>query len=122
MTVQELCARFPEIPADLREEPALAELAERCGPLLAVAHKPGNCSTGYDAGNHYYMKLVSPIAVYAYGLATREKVVSGIRDLVERHQDIVHPNLLEQERQIKDILLEFQVDLIILLAVVVLVE
>ena len=46
MSVDELFARFPEIPADLRDEPVLAELAAACGELLAVAQRPSNCSTG----------------------------------------------------------------------------
>ena len=36
MTVQELCTRFPEIPADLHEEPILARFAETFGDLLRV--------------------------------------------------------------------------------------
>ena len=82
MNVQELYARFPEIPADLQDEPVMAEFAEQCGELLAVAHKPSNCSTEHDAGNHFYLKLISPLAIYGYGLATRDKVLGQIRDLV----------------------------------------
>jgi hypothetical protein len=86
MTVEELAARFPEIPSDLYGEPALAELAARCGDLLAVAQKPSNCTVQYAAGNHFYMKLVGPLAIYGYGLAKREKVVQQLQDLVDRHQ------------------------------------
>ncbi|SVB96570.1 uncharacterized protein METZ01_LOCUS249424, partial [marine metagenome] len=50
MNVDELCARFPEISPELRNEPALSEFAATFGDLLAVAHKPSNCSTGHDPG------------------------------------------------------------------------
>ncbi len=86
MTVDELIARFPEVPADLRGEPALAELAESCGDLLRVARKPSNCAVQYDAGNHYYLKLISPLAIYGYGLAKREKVLQQVQDLVDRRR------------------------------------
>ena len=51
MTVDELIARFPEIPPDLYGEPALAQLAAGCGDLLRVAQKPSNCAVQYDAGD-----------------------------------------------------------------------
>lgn len=86
MTVEELYARFPEIPADLREEPLLAELAGLCGDLLASARKPSNCSTQHDAANHFYMKLIGPLSIYGYGLSSREKVLGQIGELVERRR------------------------------------
>ena len=43
--------------------PFLAEFAEQCGELLAAAHTPSNCSSQHDAGNHFYMKLISPLAI-----------------------------------------------------------
>lgn len=85
MTVQELLARFPEIPGNLSDEPVLARLAESCGPLLEVAHKPTNCTVEYDAGNHFYMALVSPIGIYGYGLMKREVLVAELQDLVDRY-------------------------------------
>jgi len=36
MTVDELLARFPEVPRDLRDEPVLAEYVKAFGPLLRV--------------------------------------------------------------------------------------
>lgn len=88
MKVDELFARFPEIPVDLRDEPVLAELAAACGDLLAVAQRPSNCSTGHDAGNHFYLKLIGPISFYGYGLATRERVVEDLQTLLaQRHAD-----------------------------------
>lgn len=85
MTVHELIARFPEVSADLAGEPALAEFAETFSELLAVARKPSNCSTGHDAGNHYYVALIGPLSYYRYGLATRERVVQDLRALLDRH-------------------------------------
>ena len=85
MTVRELCARFPEVSSDLAEEPVLARFAETFSDLLAVAYKPSNCSTGHDAGNHFYLKLVGPLSYYRYGLATRERVLSDLSDLLDQH-------------------------------------
>ncbi len=82
MTIDELKSRFPEIPAELCDEPALAEFAEAFGAQLGVAEKPSACSVEQSAGNHYYMKLVNPIAIYAIGLAKREIVLKQIEDLV----------------------------------------
>jgi hypothetical protein len=84
MTIDELCARFPEIPGDLRDEPVVARLAERCGDLLGVARKPSNCSTRHEAANHYYLKLIGPLSIYGYGLSSREKVRKQIQDLLDR--------------------------------------
>ena len=86
MRVQELIARFPEIPADLHEEPVLAELAEACGPLLAVARKPSACATEYDAAYQYYLALITPIGIYGYGLAKREKLLQQLQELVDRQR------------------------------------
>ncbi len=86
MTVQELVAQFPEIPASLRGEPLLAQFAATCGDLLRVARKPSNCSTQYDAANHYYLKLIGPLAIHGYGLSSREKVLGQIQELVDRAQ------------------------------------
>lgn len=85
MTAHELIARFPEVSADLAGEPVLARFAETFGDLLAVASKPSNCSTGHDAGNHYYLALIGPLSYYRYGLATRERVVQDLQALLDRH-------------------------------------
>jgi hypothetical protein len=85
MTVQELIARFPEVSPELAREATLAEFAETFSDLLAAARKPGNCSTGYDPGNHYYLALIGPLSYYRYGLATRERVVDDLRALLDRH-------------------------------------
>lgn len=85
MTVQELISRFPEVSPELAGEPTVAEFAETFSDLLAVARKPSNCSTGHDAANHYYLKLIGPLSYYRYGLATRERVVADLRALLDRH-------------------------------------
>ena len=85
MHVDQLIARFPEVSGDLRNEPTLAEFAETFDELLAVARKPGNCSTGYDAGNHFYLALIGPIGYYRFGLASRERVLEDLRALLDRH-------------------------------------
>ena len=84
MTVQELAARFPKVPRALYEEPLLARFAEMFDGLLTAAREPGPCSTEHDAANHYYLKLVGPLAIHGYGLTTREKVLAQIQDLLDR--------------------------------------
>lgn len=86
MTIDELTARFPEIPADLHEEPLLARFAGTFAALLRVAQKPSACSTGHDAANHYYLKLIGPLSIYGYGLSTRQKVLGQLQDLLDRHR------------------------------------
>ena len=85
MTVNELIARFPEVSTDLADDPTLAQFADTFGDLLSVAGKPGNCSTGHDSGNHFYLALIGPLSYYRYGLATRERVVDDMRELLDRH-------------------------------------
>jgi hypothetical protein len=84
VTVPELLQRFPEIPRDLHREPALARLAAACSALLERARKPSACSTQHDAGNHFYLKLIGPLAIHGYGLSSKEKVLSQIEDLLAR--------------------------------------
>lgn len=86
MTIDELAARFPEIPADLHGEPVLAAFAEVFGAQLAIAEKPSPCAVEHSAGNHYYMRLVNPIAIYAIGLAKREMVLKQLEGLVAGHE------------------------------------
>tara|TARA_B100000745_G_scaffold71849_1_gene43080 strand:- start:4785 stop:5282 length:498 start_codon:yes stop_codon:yes gene_type:complete len=85
MTVNELCTRFPEISLELCDEPTLAEFAATFGDWLGLAHKPSSCSTGHDPANHFYLKLVGPITYFSYGLATRERVVKDIQDLLDAY-------------------------------------
>ena len=86
MTVEDLCARFPEIPPDLRGEPLLARLADACGDLLRVARKPTACSQEHDLANHYYLKLIGPLSVYGYGLTSVEKLRDQIQALLDRQE------------------------------------
>ncbi len=85
MTVQELTARFPEIPQDLHQEPLLAQFAQTFGHLLKVARDPSACSSQYEAGNHYYLKLIGPMKIFMYGLSTKDKVISHIKELLDQH-------------------------------------
>ena len=86
MNVPELAARFPEIPEDLRGEEALARFAAAFDGPLSIARKPSACSVEYDAGNHYYMKLVNPMGIYRLGLMKREALLSQIADLAEKQE------------------------------------
>jgi hypothetical protein len=83
MTLEELAARFPEIPASLHAEPALSTFADSFADLLRAARRPSACSTAHDAANHYYLKLVGPLAIHGYGLSSREKVVAQMQGLLE---------------------------------------
>lgn len=85
MTVFELIKRFREIPPDLHAEPLLARFAETFGQFLTHANKPSACSTQYDAGNHYYMKLVAPMGIYGYRLCTREDLLQQLQDLLDHY-------------------------------------
>ena len=86
MTVQELVAKFPEIPKDLHEEPVLSRFAEVFGELLRAARSPSACATRHDAANHYYLKLIGPMSIYGYGLSTRERVLAELQELLDRHE------------------------------------
>ena len=86
MAVQQLVARVREIPRDFHDEPILSKFGEVFGDLLQIARNPSNCSTHHDAANHYYLKLIGPLAIYGYGLATREGVLGEIEELLDRHQ------------------------------------
>jgi hypothetical protein len=85
MTVQEMILRFPEIPGDLHDDPLLAQYAATFGPLLLEAQNPGACSADYTPSNHYYLKLIGPIRLYMYGLSTKEKVLTKLQELLDRH-------------------------------------
>ncbi len=85
MTVQEIIVKFREIPPDLHQEPVLAQFAEALGPLLKIARTPSNCSTQYDAGNHFYMKLIAPMDIYRMGLSTKEDLLQELQGLLDRY-------------------------------------
>ena len=85
MTVDQLIARFPEIPRDLRDEPLLRRLVDALAPLLTQARAPSPCASGHDAANHYYLRLVGPLAIHGYGLSTREKTLEELEALLDSH-------------------------------------
>jgi hypothetical protein len=79
MTVDELLAHFPEVPRDLRDEPILAEYVKAFGPLLRVAQKPSPCvGSGGDAEHVFYTRLVNDLAIYAIGLAKRDRTLARL--------------------------------------------
>jgi hypothetical protein len=80
MTVDEFLARFPEVPRDLRDEPVLTEYVAAFGPLLRVARKPSPCiGTGGDAPHVFYTRLVNDLAIYAIGLARRDRTLGRLQ-------------------------------------------
>lgn len=85
MTVFELIKRFREIPPDLHDEPVLARFADTFGELLKRANKPSACSTHYDEGNHYYMKLIAPMGIYGYRLCTRDDLLHQLQELLDQY-------------------------------------
>ncbi len=86
MTLFELIKRFREIPPDLHSEPLLERFATTFDQFLKVANKPGNCSTEYDAGNHYYLKLIAPMGIYGFRLCTREDCLQQLQTLIDQYQ------------------------------------
>jgi len=87
MSVDELLARFPEVPRDLREEPTLQEYTRVFGPLLRLAEKPTPCMRdGADAQHVFYLKLVNDLAIYGIGLAKRDRTLGRLTALLEQHR------------------------------------
>jgi hypothetical protein len=92
MTVDELFARFPEVPRDLRDEPVLAEFVRAFGAQLRVAQKPSPCvaqAGAGDAEHHFYTRLVNDLAVYGIGLARRERTLQRLETLLAEYR--AHP-------------------------------
>src|SRR5213592_4812922 len=92
MTVEELLARFPEVPRDLRDEPVLAEFVRAFGSQLRVAQKPSPCvakAGGGDAEHFFYTRLVTDLAVYGIGLARRERTLQRLETLLAEYR--THP-------------------------------
>ncbi len=77
---------FPEIPQDLASEPQLIEFADVFEGLLLQAKQPSPCATERSAAHHYYLKLIGPLSIYGFGLATRERTLSEIQDLLNRYE------------------------------------
>ena len=88
MSVDEFLARFPELPRDLRDEPILAEYVKAFGPLLRVAQKPSPCmgNAGGDAEHMFYTRLVNDLAIYAIGLAKRDRTLARLRATLDEHR------------------------------------
>jgi hypothetical protein len=87
MTVDELLARFPEVPGDLRAEPVLEEYVKAFGPLLRVAVKPTPCMRGGgDAEHVFYTRLVNDLAIYGIGLAKRDRTLARLQAVLDQHR------------------------------------
>ena len=87
MTVDELLARFPEIPSDLRDEPVLTEYVDAFGPLLRLAQKPSPCmGDGGDAPHIFYTRLVNDLAIYGVGLARRDRTLARLRATLDTYR------------------------------------
>lgn len=87
MTVDEFLAHFPEVPRDLREEPVLAEYVKAFGPLLRVAQKPTPCmGNGGDAEHVFYVRLVNDLAIYAIGLAKRDRTLARLQATLDQYR------------------------------------
>jgi hypothetical protein len=87
MTVDELLARFPEVPRDLSDEPILAEYVKAFGPLLRVAQKPSPCmGTGGDAPHQFYTRLVNDLAIYSIGLAKRDRTLARLQATLDQYR------------------------------------
>ena len=86
MTVDELLARFPEIPGDLRDEPILTEYVEAFGPLLRMAEKPTPCMRdGGDAPHVFYTRFINDLAIYGVGLARRDRTLARLRATLDAY-------------------------------------
>jgi hypothetical protein len=87
MTVEELLARFPEIPSELRNEPVLREYVDAFGPLLRMAQKPSPCmGAGGDAPHVFYTRLVNDLAIYGIGLARRDRTLARLRATLDTYR------------------------------------
>jgi hypothetical protein len=87
MTVDELLARFPEIPRDLARERVLAEFVDAFGSLLRVASKPSPCvGDGGDAEHVFYVRLVNDLAIYGIGLAKRERTLARLEGTLAQYR------------------------------------
>ena len=87
MTVDELLAHFLEVPRDLRDEPILTDYVKAFGPLLRVAQKPSPCmSSGGDVQRVFYTRLVNDLAIYAIGLAKRDRTLARFQATLDQYR------------------------------------
>ena len=85
MTVDEFLARFPEVPHDLKDEPALARYVAAFGPLLRVAQKPSPCvGSGGDMEHVFYTRLLNDLAIYGVGLARRDRTLARLQATLDQ--------------------------------------
>lgn len=85
MTVDEFLARFPEVPRDLRDEPALAKYVAAFGPLLRLAQKPSPCvGSGGDMEHVFYTRLLNDLAIYGIGLARRDRTLARLQAMLDQ--------------------------------------
>jgi hypothetical protein len=85
MTVDEFLARFPEVPHDLKDEPALARYVAAFGPLLRVALKPSPCvGSGGDMEHVFYTRLINDLAIYGIGLARRDRTLARLQATLDQ--------------------------------------
>jgi hypothetical protein len=88
MRVEELIARFPEIPEVLRNDPVLETYADVFDGLLGKAIPPSACQgSEQTAGNAIYMKLIAPMKILGYGLSTPEKTAAKLEGLMKEHEE-----------------------------------
>ncbi|HEU4369032.1 MAG TPA: hypothetical protein VFV05_12495 [Methylomirabilota bacterium] len=87
MSVDELLARFPEVPGELRGEPVLAQYVAAFGPQLRVAQKPTPCMRdGGDAPHFFYTRLVNDLAIYGIGLARRDRTLTRLQATLDAYR------------------------------------
>ena len=87
MSVDELLARFPEVPRDLRDAPILEEYVAAFGPQLRVAQKPTPCmGNGGDATHAFYVRLVNDLAIYGIGLAKRDRTLARLQATLDQYR------------------------------------
>jgi len=87
MTVDELLARFPEVPGNLRDEPVLSRYADAFGHLLRHAEKPSPCvGNNGDAPHKFYTRLVNDLAIYGLGLAKRERTLARLEATLAEYE------------------------------------
>jgi hypothetical protein len=85
MTVDELLARFPEVPHDLKDEPTLARYVAAFGPLLRLARKPSPCvGGGGDMEHVFYTRLLNDLAIYGLGLARRDRTLARLQATLDQ--------------------------------------
>ncbi len=85
MTADEFLARFPEVPRDLRDEPALAKYMAGFGPLLRLAQKPSPCvGSGGDMEHVFYTRLLNDLAIYGIGLARRDRTLARLQATLDQ--------------------------------------